>query len=214
VADKANRFSAARSVACSPVAPILTVGGYLSHEVIPFLEGDDFDTLLAASSFGSEQARAIRGQAPAAAREPARRVLADEEKCSLVRSNLAPALAYLRAASVPSVLFFGFNDAALEHSADIVLQPIAQWARSQHLTVSITGYAADGGSADYNFALSEQRANAVRDKLIGLGVPATQITHVTGVGTAGQPHDAICAYLRRVVIALSPIPEAPSGNLN
>ena len=42
-------------------------------------EEDDFDALLAASSFGSEQARAIREQTPTAAREHARRVLDGQE---------------------------------------------------------------------------------------------------------------------------------------
>lgn len=208
MADKANRFSAAMSVGCSAVAATLMAGNYLFHEGDLF-EEDDFDTLLAASSFGSEQARAIRGQTPAAAREHARRVLDGEEKCALVWPDRAPAPASLRSASVPSVLFFGSNNAVLGRSADIVLQPIARWARSQHLTVSITGYASDGGSAGYNLALSKQRANAVRDKLIALGVRATQINQITGAGTAGQPDEAICAYLRRVVIILSPIPEAP-----
>jgi hypothetical protein len=42
-------------------------------------DAEHFDAMLAASSLGSEQARAIRGQAPPAAREHARRVLNGEE---------------------------------------------------------------------------------------------------------------------------------------
>lgn len=204
MADKANRFSTAMSVGCSSVAATLTVGGYLFDEVIRFEEQDDFDTLLAASSFGSEQARAIRGQTPVAAREHARQVQDGEEKCALVRQDQAPAPANLRAASVPSVLFFGPGSAVLGCGADIVLQPIVRSARSQHLTVSITGYAADAGTAGSNLVLSDERATAVARKLVALGVPATQITQVAGVGTAGQPDEAKCAQLRYVVILLLP----------
>ncbi len=116
--------------------------------------------------------------------------------------------------TMPDLLLFQFNSATLVPTANAILQPIAGQARSQHLGVSITGYASPEGSADYNIALSERRANAVRDRLIALGLPAAQITDVTGVGAAGQSPDsclinghldeARCAPLRRVVITLSP----------
>lgn len=121
----------------------------------------------------------------------------------------------MAAATVPASLLFQSNSAAVISYADKILRPIAQRARSQHLLVSITGYASpDGGTTAYNSALSLQRAQTVRDRLIELGVPAGQITQVTGVGTAGQSlgaclvhghlDEALCAQLRRVVIILSP----------
>ena len=72
----------------------------------------------------------------------------------------------------------------------------------------------DGGSRAYNLALSARRANAVRDRLLALGLPARQAGRVTGAGTAGKSRDAClihgqldeaaCAQLRKVVIVLSP----------
>jgi outer membrane protein OmpA-like peptidoglycan-associated protein len=116
--------------------------------------------------------------------------------------------------TVPDLLLFHFNSAALIPAANNVLQPIAGQARSQHLAVSITGYASPEGSAGYNIALSERRAIAVRDRLIALGLPAAQITHVTGAGAAGHSLDSClvrghldetrCAPLRRVVVMLFP----------
>jgi outer membrane protein OmpA-like peptidoglycan-associated protein len=116
--------------------------------------------------------------------------------------------------SLPDTLLFYFNSATLVPAADAVLQPLAEQARSQHLGVSITGYASPEGSAANNIALSERRAIAVRDRLIALGLPADQITGVTGAGTAGQTlgaclthgqlDEAKCATLRRVVVTLSP----------
>ena len=89
--------------------------------------------------------------------------------------------------TLPDALLFQFNRATLIPAADSVLQPIATRARSQHLLVSITGYASpDGGTDAYNTALSKRRAAAVRDRLIALGLPAAQITKVTGAGTAGE----------------------------
>ncbi len=98
--------------------------------------------------------------------------------------------------------------------------PVAQKARSQHLLVSITGYTSpDGGSNAYNLALSAKRADAVRDRLVALGLPAKQIIQVIGAGTGGKSPDAcivnghldeaICAQLRRVVVVLSPAKANP-----
>jgi Ca-activated chloride channel family protein len=117
--------------------------------------------------------------------------------------------------SLPDTLLFLFDSSALIPTADTILQPIAEQARSQHQLVTITGYASpDGGTDAYNLALSQRRAIAVRDRLITLGLPAAQITQVTGVGTAGQRinfclingqvDEARCELLRRVVIILSP----------
>jgi outer membrane protein OmpA-like peptidoglycan-associated protein len=117
--------------------------------------------------------------------------------------------------TLPDTLLFTFNSATLIPAADSVLQPIAQKARTKDELVAIIGHASpDGGSNAYNRALSLRRADAVRGKLITLGLPRDQITRVTGVGTAGQApsaclvrghlDEALCAQLRRVVIILTP----------
>lgn len=116
--------------------------------------------------------------------------------------------------SVPSDELFAFGRAVLLPGADSVLRPLAAKARSGHLLVTITGYASpDGGSVAYNLALSRARALAVRARLVALGLPAGQITRVTGLGAdgktaqacdvAGQFDEAICAQLRRVVVLLT-----------
>jgi outer membrane protein OmpA-like peptidoglycan-associated protein len=123
--------------------------------------------------------------------------------------------------SVPADELFAFNSASLLAGADGVLSPLASRARAQHQLVTITGYASpDGGSAAYNLALSKDRARAVRNRLVALGLPLSQISQVTGLGTAGQPpracdlhgqlDEAICAGLRRVVILLIPHTAAAS----
>ena len=84
---KTDRFIAAMYVVgfgwtgSGPVAATLVTDDYLQEEDSP-AEEDDFDALMATSSFGSEQARAIREQTPTAAREHARRVLDGKEKCA------------------------------------------------------------------------------------------------------------------------------------
>ena len=118
--------------------------------------------------------------------------------------------------SLPDSLLFLFDSFTLVPAADTILQPLAQRAHSQRMLVSIVGYASpDGGTHAFNQVLSERRADAVRNRLVDLGLPADQITQVMGLGTAGhnlgaclihgQLDEAICAQFRRVVIILSPV---------
>ncbi len=83
--DKADRFTAAAA------------GGGLHYLAGDNLidDEDDFDALLAASSFGSAQARAIREQTPAAAREHAQRVVDGEELCAPPEGDVDDAVSNL-----------------------------------------------------------------------------------------------------------------------
>ena len=118
---------------------------------------------------------------------------------------------------VPADAFFPFNSARLLPGANAVLGPLAAEARGQYLHVTIVGYASpDGGTDAYNLALSAARAQAVKTRLIALGVPASLVVKAVGLGTANQPRSAcyhqaqldepICERLRRVMITLYPAP--------
>ena len=122
--------------------------------------------------------------------------------------------------SVPADELFAFNSAILLSGADGILGPLAGKARAEHVLVTVTGYASpDGGSAAYNLKLSRARAQAVRARLVALGLPPGQIVRVTGLGTdgktaqacdvAGQFDEAVCAQLRRVVVLL--LPHSPAA---
>lgn len=124
-----------------------------------------------------------------------------------------------RTTNVPADAFFAFNSARLLPGADTILAPIAARARDGHLEVTIAGYASpDGGSGSYNLTLSADRAEAVRVRLIALGVPAGSIVQAVGLGTAGKTRvdcyrhgrldEVICARLRRVLITLRSVPSA------
>jgi outer membrane protein OmpA-like peptidoglycan-associated protein len=73
-------------------------------------------------------------------------------------------------------------------------------------------------SPAYNLALSRARALTVRARLVALGLPPSQITRVTGLGTDGETSQAsdvngqfdetVCALKRRVVVLLTLVPSA------
>jgi outer membrane protein OmpA-like peptidoglycan-associated protein len=71
---------------------------------------------------------------------------------------------------------FSFDSAALPATADGSLESMARAAQAHpNQRVVLDGHADPVGAASYNVALSLRRAEAVRDKLIGLGVDSERI---------------------------------------
>ena len=117
--------------------------------------------------------------------------------------------------SIPDDTFFAFGSHLLLPGADGILGPIAAKVTSERLDVEILGFASpDAGTPVFNRWLSLRRAEAVRTRLIALGVPPRQIVTVRGEGTAGKTaaacyrdghvDETICGQLRRVIVLLSP----------
>jgi outer membrane protein OmpA-like peptidoglycan-associated protein len=113
--------------------------------------------------------------------------------------------------SFSSVPPFPPDSAALTAADDKTLASLVGPARSQHLRLTITGYASPDGSAAYDLALSRMRADAVSHELIALGLPAHDITTVMSAGSGGtilgdcQGTDAKarCSSTNRVTITLT-----------
>lgn len=82
-------------------------------------------------------------------------------------------------------LFFGFNEAALTPRSQRQLQIVAELLKTSHGHLNISGHTDDVGSEAYNQKLSERRAEAVREALIGFGVEPDQVS-AEGMGKS-QP---------------------------
>lgn len=84
-------------------------------------------------------------------------------------------------ASVSSDRIFFDTDRYNIDSADMVtLQSQAQWLMQYPAKrVTIEGHADERGTREYNLALGERRANAAKNYLVSLGVPASRITTVS-----------------------------------
>jgi outer membrane protein OmpA-like peptidoglycan-associated protein len=77
---------------------------------------------------------------------------------------------------------FAVNSAVLRPGADSELQRVARVLRDYPETnIQIAGYTDSTGSEEYNQKLSERRAEAVRNALVGMGVNASRLT-VIGYG--------------------------------
>ncbi|MGI9373932.1 MAG: OmpA family protein [Hyphomicrobiales bacterium] len=89
--------------------------------------------------------------------------------------------------------FFKENSTALDMTAKETLDKQVTWL-NQHpsVVVKIQGFADDPGSEPQNVALSQKRADAVRNYLVSKGVSASRVT-AKGYGTQRKVRD--CADL-------------------
>lgn len=82
-------------------------------------------------------------------------------------------------ADVAKVFYFEFDSAVLKPEARAALIAHAEYIRSDSASVRLEGHADERGSREYNMALGERRANAVRDFLVLQGVNSSDIETVS-----------------------------------
>lgn len=83
------------------------------------------------------------------------------------------------ALNVPDRVFFGYDRYDLSMRANETLDTQVRWLQQYpNIAVVIGGHADNRGTREYNLALSERRAQSVRDYMVGLGVSADRITVV------------------------------------
>jgi len=89
-------------------------------------------------------------------------------------------LAALNGEKPLSDAYFDLDSQSIRADAKPVLQKNSDWMKRWGTTkVMVEGHADSRGSAEYNLALGERRATAVRDYLVNLGVAADRIQVVS-----------------------------------
>jgi peptidoglycan-associated lipoprotein len=76
--------------------------------------------------------------------------------------------------------YFGYDSTDLTEEARQALQRNVEWMKRWSSTsVMVEGHADSRGTNEYNLALAERRADAVRDYMVSLGLPAARVTIVS-----------------------------------
>jgi peptidoglycan-associated lipoprotein len=83
------------------------------------------------------------------------------------------------ATGVADRVFFATNKSTLTTAAKQTLSKQAAYIKSSKIVVLIEGHADERGTREYNLALGERRANAVRDYLMSLGVKAGDVSVIS-----------------------------------
>ena len=77
-------------------------------------------------------------------------------------------------------VYFDLDNAAIKDEGKAALSTNATWLKRWASTrISIEGHCDERGTAEYNLALGERRANAVKAYLVELGVPGDRIVIVS-----------------------------------
>ena len=101
---------------------------------------------------------------------------ANGQPLARVRSRFDSALAACEGTPPASGIFFGFGSASLTAAAEAVIADVVAALGNSGRAVSVVGHTDTVGSLEYNQGLSERRANAVANRMVQLGVPASTIT--------------------------------------
>ncbi len=77
-------------------------------------------------------------------------------------------------------VFFDFDRYDLKPEGRSSVEALAAWLNSfPAVTLTLEGHADERGTREYNLALGERRANAVKDYLIALGINAGRLTTIS-----------------------------------
>lgn len=76
-------------------------------------------------------------------------------------------------------VFFSFDSATLDSDAQAILAKQAQWLSSNNSSITVEGHCDERGTREYNLALGEKRAQAVKNFLVSQGVAAGRINTIS-----------------------------------
>lgn len=77
-------------------------------------------------------------------------------------------------------VFFDYDKATLSADSKKVIQGNVDWMKKNASTkVQIEGHCDDRGSIEYNVALGERRANAVKDYMVSLGLSSNRLATIS-----------------------------------
>jgi peptidoglycan-associated lipoprotein len=83
-------------------------------------------------------------------------------------------------ASAGDRVFFAFDRSDISPEAQQILSRQADWLqRYPNVTVTIEGHCDERGTREYNLALGERRAQAVKNVLVASGIPASRISTIS-----------------------------------
>lgn len=87
---------------------------------------------------------------------------------------------FVQAVNGQNVIYFDTDQYNIDSSDAAALQTQAQYlSQYGQVNVTIEGHADERGTREYNLALGERRANAAKNYLVGLGIPASRISVIS-----------------------------------
>ena len=77
-------------------------------------------------------------------------------------------------------VFFDYDRSEIKAEGQQTLRRQADWLKKySNVTITVEGHCDERGTREYNLALGERRASAVKKLLVALGVPANRISTIS-----------------------------------
>jgi peptidoglycan-associated lipoprotein len=112
--------------------------------------------------------------------QPAAPEVKDQTEDPLLSSDLQVVNSELQRRGFSPDVYFDYDESNLSDDTRDKLSRNAGLLKSQaQFSVTIEGHADSRGTSEYNLALGERRANAVRDYLTSLGIAATRLRTIS-----------------------------------
>ena len=77
------------------------------------------------------------------------------------------------------MVYFAYDRYDVDASARNILQAQANWMKGNNKNIIVEGHCDERGTREYNIALGDRRANAVKNYLVAMGVAASRIRTVS-----------------------------------
>ena len=76
-------------------------------------------------------------------------------------------------------IFFDYNSSDLDADAKELLQDQVAWIKQYDVSVTIEGHCDERGTREYNLALGEKRAQAVKNYLTSMGIQSSKVSTIS-----------------------------------
>jgi peptidoglycan-associated lipoprotein len=118
-----------------------------------------------------------------------------EELARAERDRLRMLEEQMRSSLSQQDIYFEFDSYAVQGSELPKLQAVGNWLKQSRTTkIAVEGHCDERGTVEYNFALGQKRAEAVKDHLVKMGIEGARIKTISygkeTPATTGHSEDA------------------------
>lgn len=135
--------------------------------------------LAACSSTDTDEANAQAAAEAAAAAAAAEQAAREAQERAAAEAAAEQQRLKDMAMDAGAVLYFAFDSSALTDASRAIVDAHVAYLLSNDESVRLEGHTDERGTREYNLALGERRANAVRDYMVANGVPSYRIETIS-----------------------------------